>query len=131
MEQDLVASMVREGLRRFAKAVVIVTTRQNGVRHAMAATAVSEISMDPPSMLVCVNKTASIHPVLDGGADFCINILHRTQIDIAAHCSLSKGEDRFESGQWDVMSGVPYLRDAQANFVCDQESARSCSRRSG
>jgi flavin reductase (DIM6/NTAB) family NADH-FMN oxidoreductase RutF len=117
---ETVAGQMRYALRRFAKAVVVITTRHEGRRHAMAATAVSELSMEPPSMLICVNNSASLHPVLSAGAHFAINILQSDHGPIAAACSGgAKGEARFQTGTWtETATGVPRLSDAQASFVC-------------
>jgi flavin reductase (DIM6/NTAB) family NADH-FMN oxidoreductase RutF len=111
---------MRAGLRRLAKAVVVITAQHEGQRYAMAATAVSELSMDPPSLLICVNRTASIHAPLSAGADFCLNILHSSQEAISAVCSgKEKGEVRFQQGAWaKSKGGLPYLEDAQACFMC-------------
>lgn len=119
---DAIALALRKGLRSLAKAVVVITARQGPDRYAMTATAVSELSMDPPSMLICVNKNASLFPVLAGGADFCINILSADQLDIASCCAgKARGEARFAEGDWcDSSLGAPYLADAQAAFVCRQ-----------
>lgn len=62
-------------LRRLASTVSIVTCRHDGCNHAMTATAVSALSMDPPSMLVCVNRSAGFHNALDQASEFAINIL--------------------------------------------------------
>jgi flavin reductase (DIM6/NTAB) family NADH-FMN oxidoreductase RutF len=114
---------LRDGLRRLAKAVVIITCRHEGSRFAMAATAVSELSMDPPSLLICVNRSASLHGPLSAGAGFCVNILHRDQADLAAVCSGQvKGEARFATGRWTGAGDEPpWLEDAQASFACRQE----------
>lgn len=120
-ETNEIASRMREALRRLAKAVVVITCRHDGQRYAMAATAVSELSMDPPSMLVCVNRSASLFTPLSEGADFCINILHSSHETISAACSGKlKGEARFGEGRWaeSAQLGLPYLEDAQASFVC-------------
>ncbi len=119
---DLAANM-RNGLRRLAKAVVVITTVRDGQRHAMAATAVSELSMDPPSLLICVNRSASLHPVLATGASFCVNILETGQMDVSRACSgARKGEARFELGTWkNSATGVPWLAGAQASFECECE----------
>lgn len=111
---------LKQALRRLAKAVVVITSEKDGVRYAMSATAVSELSFDPPSMLVCVNRSASLYPVLEAGASFAINILHHSQADIAARCAGAvKGEERFETGDWDVGDdNVPLLGDAQASILC-------------
>ena len=114
---------MRQALRRLAKAVVVITSRHGDARFAMAATAVSELSLDPPSMLICVNQTASLHSPLAEGANFCVNILDRSQEDIARLCSGAvKGEARFAKGEWgEAHANVPYLREAQASFVCLNE----------
>lgn len=119
------AAEMRAGLRRLAKAVVIVTTRDVERRYAMAATAVSEVSMDPPSVLVCVNRGAAINAPLAAGADFCLNILHSSHEAISADCGgRERGEERFNNGAWAGSdSGAPYLEDAQARFMCRNDRA--------
>jgi flavin reductase (DIM6/NTAB) family NADH-FMN oxidoreductase RutF len=113
------AAGLRMALRRLAKAVVVITCVHDGRRYAMAATAVSEISMDPPTMLICINRTASIHEPLAAGADFCLNILHSGQADISANCSgKAKGDARFALGEWSDLGGRLILSGAQANIVC-------------
>jgi len=115
------AEQLRQGLRRLGKAVVVITCRYDERRWAMTATAVSELSMDPPSLLVCVNRTASLYEPLSAGASFCVNILHADHLAVSQACSgAAKGEARFREGQWDTAyCGTPYLRDAQASFVCE------------
>jgi flavin reductase (DIM6/NTAB) family NADH-FMN oxidoreductase RutF len=89
---------------------------------AWAAWAAWTSSMDPPSMLICVNRTASSHAILEGGANFALNILHTGQMDVARTCGgAAKGEERFGSGNWQAdAQGVPYLADAQAAIICHQ-----------
>jgi flavin reductase (DIM6/NTAB) family NADH-FMN oxidoreductase RutF len=117
------AGDLRRALRGLAASVVVVTTvDQQGARFAMAATAVTPVSMDPPSMLMCVNRTASSHPVLFTGTDFCLNVLAADQEDVARMCGGgAKGEERFGTGEWGVgPNGVPYLVGAQASIHCIQ-----------
>lgn len=115
-----VARALRHGLRSLAKAVAVITCTDGDRRFAMAATAVSELSMDPPSMLICVNRATSMFAPLEGGAPFCINILRADQAAISMRCSGPiKGEERFAEGRWTAAAlGVPRLEDAQASFVC-------------
>ncbi|WP_417620713.1 flavin reductase family protein [Parasphingorhabdus sp.] len=117
------AEEMRQGLRRFGKAVVVVTAWHENKRWAMTATAVSELCMDPPSLLVCINRSASLYSPLTTGANFCINILHAEQEAIANNCfGAIKGEKRFSEGCWDSAAcGTPYLRGAQASFICEYE----------
>jgi flavin reductase (DIM6/NTAB) family NADH-FMN oxidoreductase RutF len=119
------ALAMRAGLRRLAKAVVVITCQHGGARYAMTATAVSELSMEPPSLLICVNRSASLHAPLAAKAGFCVNILHRAHADISALCSgKAKGEARFALGRWLAdAGGTPYLADAQASFLCRHEQS--------
>jgi len=75
-------------------------------------------------MLICVNQSASMHPALDEGADFSINILHRSQTPIAARCSgAEKGEARFSIGDWgETEAGIPYLKTSQASIICKNDA---------
>lgn len=115
-----VAAALRRGLRSLAKAVVVITCHHQGQRLAMTATAVSELSMDPPSMLICVNRSASLFAPLSQGADFCINILTARQSDIASLCAgREKGEARFAVGDWRRSAqGHAWLGDAQTSIFC-------------
>ena len=115
----------RAALRRLAKAVVIVTTRYDGERFAMSATAVSEVSMDPPSILVCVNQTASLHAPLRLKAPFCINILEVSQEAVARRCGGAiKGAARFADAEWrDDDECLPFLVGAQASIACINDTA--------
>lgn len=123
MTEDQLIKQTRSGLRRLAKAVVIITSRDENGRYAMAATAVSELSLDPPSLLICVNRTASIHPVLAKGAPFAVNVLHASHESVCINCTgPTKGEERFHVGQWDAgVHEVPRLSDAQASFICQND----------
>jgi flavin reductase (DIM6/NTAB) family NADH-FMN oxidoreductase RutF len=79
---DQLAGQTKLALRRLASAVAVVTGRDGQTRHAMTATAVNAMSMQPPSMIVCVNRSTAFHAVISRASDFAINILHRSQVQI-------------------------------------------------
>jgi flavin reductase (DIM6/NTAB) family NADH-FMN oxidoreductase RutF len=122
--EDISAELMqgmRSAMRRLVASVVVVTARHDGVRYAMAASAVTSLSMDPPSLLLCVNKSASIYPILEAETDFCINVLSRSHEPIAvASSGAQKGEGRFAVGDWrdDPDTDTPFLGDAQASLIC-------------
>jgi flavin reductase (DIM6/NTAB) family NADH-FMN oxidoreductase RutF len=77
--------------------------------------------MDPPSLLFCVNRSASIYPILSHGKHFCINVLSSAHEALSVACSgAQKGEQRFEIGDWreDADTRTPYLGDSQASLIC-------------
>jgi flavin reductase (DIM6/NTAB) family NADH-FMN oxidoreductase RutF len=89
----------------------------------MTATAINAMSMQPPSMIVCVNRAAAFHAAISEATSFAINILHRNHVDISMGCGgKARGEERFEYGAWGEECGVPILTDAQARIVCVREA---------
>lgn len=119
-----VADTLRQAMRGLAKSVTLISTvDKTGQRHVMAATAVTPVSMAPPSMLFCINRDASSYPTLLDGAEFCINVLTADHVNLAHLCSFgAKGEARFDSGQWSQdENGVPYLSDSQSAIICIQD----------
>ena len=112
----------RLAMRRLAATVNIVTIREGDRPMGMTATAVSSLAADPPSLLVCVNQTASMHNPLVEAQAFCINILHQDQHDVATVFSDRKMRDaRFATGQWEHREDAPpYLLDAQAVLLCER-----------
>ena len=108
-------------MRRLASAVGVLTAHGPDEPVGMAATSITSLTMDPPAILVCVNRSASIHACLQEGGNFCVNLLSRHQRDISsAFGSSAKREERFAGGHWstDAETGLPWLDDAQANLTC-------------
>lgn len=107
-------------MRALASTPTIVTTLAEGERHGMAATAVTSLSMDPPSLVVCVNRTASMHRHLAAGQPFCVNILQSQHADLCmAFGGRVSPEERFGVGEW--VAGehdLPALADAAAAVFC-------------
>ena len=66
----------KDAMRRLAGTVAIVTVDSGGERHGTTATAVTSLSMDPPSLLVCFNKDSRLHGMLGKTDQFCVNLLH-------------------------------------------------------
>jgi flavin reductase (DIM6/NTAB) family NADH-FMN oxidoreductase RutF len=120
---EQLAAQTKLALRRLATAVAVVSCRYGDIRHAMTATAVNAMSMNPPSMIVCVNRATTFHGAISTAKRFAINILHRSQIEISMGCGgKTRGEDRFGHGAWGEEAEVPILSDAQACVVCAKEA---------
>jgi flavin reductase (DIM6/NTAB) family NADH-FMN oxidoreductase RutF len=121
--QDLVSDF-RTVMRGTAQSVTIITSSDaNGNSHGMAASAVISLSMEPPSMCISVNRSASIHPVLAVVGGFCINLLSADQTDLVETFSRSDQRDRrFTSSEWRRgPSGLPYLASARAAIFCSTD----------
>src|SRR5690242_7435396 len=108
----------RQAMRRVASTVNVISICVDGQPMGITATAVSSISLDPPSLLVCINRTASVHAPMGGMSHFRVNVLHRDQEGIAAmFADRAQHALRFLSG-WDLECSAPRLLDAQASILC-------------
>lgn len=116
---ELIATF-KNAMRRLAASVTVVTATRDGIRLGITATAVTSLTTQPPAVLVCVNRSASVHAILKQGAHFCVSLLHHQHIEISnAFGGFIKCDDKFAFGTWrDNEHKVPYLVDAQANLFC-------------
>ena len=117
-----ISAQFRVAMRRVASTVNVLTATVDGVPVGMTATAFASLAADPPSLLVCVNQSASFHDPLTRAKHFCVNVLHTDQVEIARTFSDSRLRDvRFATGGWRYdAAGAPYLPDAQAVLICER-----------
>lgn len=113
-------------MRRVASTVNVISIRVGGQPMGITATAVSPISMDPPSLLVCINRAASVHGSMEDVSHFRVNVLHREQVKVARmFADRTQHRLRFLSG-WDLeCAAAPRLVDAQATILCRRIDSHS------
>jgi len=115
------ASQLRQALRGVASSVTLVaTSAPSGSRHTMLASSFTPVSIEPPTVLVCINRRTSIHAPLLAAGRFCINVLRPEHAPLAAACAAAQGEERFAHPHWrfDATDGLPYIAGAQAALFC-------------
>jgi flavin reductase (DIM6/NTAB) family NADH-FMN oxidoreductase RutF len=122
---DRTPAVFRDAMRRLAASVMIVTTRDaEGQPHGMVASSVTPLSMDPPSMLVAVNRSAGLHPVLMQSRRFCVNLLGENQHEqLTPFSQTALRAQRFRADDWrDAWSSdaerLPWLAGAPAVVDC-------------
>jgi flavin reductase len=111
----------KRGMRRLAAGVSLITTVNQGVRHGLVATAVSSVTADPPTLLVCINKNASAHAHVEEAGILCVNILSEMHQDVAARFSSPVDRHlRFEMDEWrHIATGAPGLVNSLVSFDCE------------
>jgi flavin reductase (DIM6/NTAB) family NADH-FMN oxidoreductase RutF len=116
---------LKEAMQSFAQNVTVISSVFDGMPHAMVASSATSVSMAPPSMLVCINRSITMHKVMLCQSTFAINLLSFDHIDIANRCSGgAEGEERFEEGDWGfVEGGLPILRDSVTTIICERDKA--------
>jgi flavin reductase (DIM6/NTAB) family NADH-FMN oxidoreductase RutF len=86
----------RRALGHFASGVTVVTSRcEDGLQRGITVSAFSSLSLDPPLILICIDKKASLHDHLKEGRHFAVNILAEDQ-ELVSRRFASKDADRFE-----------------------------------
>ena len=109
----------RIGMRKYIYSVSVISNAQsNGTRNAITVSSITSISIDPPSIITCINKKSSIHESLVPNSEFCINLLNEKQQDIAEICSdPNKINERFKNIEW-IGSKPPIMKNALVNIIC-------------
>ena len=116
----------RLAMRRYIYSVSIMSNKDNADNpNAITVSSVTSISMDPPSLLICINKSSRIHNSIELESKFCINLLNNKQEDLSNICSDEDMYDqRFKDENWNL-DGIPFLKNAQANIFCKVDKLTS------
>jgi flavin reductase len=101
--------------------VAIVTTADESLRHkaGMAVSAFVPVSMEPPSMQICINRSAGAYDLLMRHGTFCVNVLgiHQNE-ELAIFADPSRREERFANALWQSRHGALFLEGALSSIFC-------------
>lgn len=113
----------RNVLGRFPSGVTVVTSlAADGKDHGMTVSAFCSVSLSPPLVLICIEKTASAHPTLTTCDSFVVNILSADQEQAARRFAIVD-IDRFEGvGYSRTQKGIAVLDGVVAVIECRRSS---------
>jgi flavin reductase (DIM6/NTAB) family NADH-FMN oxidoreductase RutF len=116
--QDLVSLVDQQQFKQvighFASCVSIITVSINGVDFGITASAVCSVSVDPPMLLVCVNKSTGTCHAISAAESFTVNIVNETQKELAL---------RFARANTEKFDGVDFSYGELGNPVLGQTLA--------
>lgn len=119
---DIPGSEFRKALRELTGAVSVITVGDAGDRTGFVATSVSSFSADPPSLILCINKTSSSRQALLRYGRFGVNFMKDEHVEIADRfigIGGIKGNDRYAGAEWITLpSGTQVLKEALASIEC-------------
>lgn len=109
----------RAALSRFPSGITVVTSvDSSGMPHGITVSAFCSVSLEPPLILVCVEKTTGSHNALLESGIFVVNFLAAGQDELSERFSLTE-IDKFEGvGFRAGVGGVPVLEDALVTLEC-------------
>jgi flavin reductase (DIM6/NTAB) family NADH-FMN oxidoreductase RutF len=107
-------------LSRRASGVAIVTACAGTRIHGMTVSAFTEVSLDPPLVLVCADKSSNTHPLIAEGGVFAVNVLARDQEALSNRFASKVDEERrFEGLEFERgATGAPLIAGAVAALDC-------------
>ena len=110
----------KQVLSHWITGVTIVTTCDGDRIHGMTVSAFTEVSLDPPLVLVCADKGSNTHPMIAAGRVFAVNVLASDQTDLSNRFASKKSEDsRFDEVAYATgETGAPLLDGVVANVDC-------------
>jgi flavin reductase (DIM6/NTAB) family NADH-FMN oxidoreductase RutF len=125
IDRDASSDDFRGAMRHLAGGVSVITAGRGKEISGMTVTSVSSLSVDPPTLIVSINREASSWPLIKRHGFFGVNILNADQLDVAERFTGKdglKGAERFAGAEWiTLMSGVPLLVGALAAVDCEVE----------
>ncbi|MDO9418072.1 flavin reductase family protein [Pararhizobium sp.] len=112
-------------MRSMSGGVSVITAGHGNERTGATVTSATALSVDPPTMIVNINRTSSSFPIIRAHGHFCVNILSAGQQHIADRFAGKggiKGIERYHGAEWTTLaSGAPALVDALAVVDCEVE----------
>jgi flavin reductase (DIM6/NTAB) family NADH-FMN oxidoreductase RutF len=125
VDRDVSSGDFRGAMRHLAGGVSVITVGQANDITGMTVTSVSSLSVEPPTLIVSINRESSSWPLLKRHGFFGVNILTADQLEVAERFTGKnglKGAERFAGAQWITRSsGVPLLVGALAAIDCAVE----------
>jgi 3-hydroxy-9,10-secoandrosta-1,3,5(10)-triene-9,17-dione monooxygenase reductase component len=114
-----------EAMRHLVGGVSVIAAGAGEARTGLTVTTALSLSVDPPTMLVCVNRNASAWPIIQRERHYCVGILdarHQEIADRFAGRGGVTGSARYEGARWrQFATGALGLEDALAVIDCTVE----------
>jgi flavin reductase (DIM6/NTAB) family NADH-FMN oxidoreductase RutF len=107
-------------MRHLPTGVTVVTSLKDGEPRGITVNSFASVSLEPPSLLICINREARSYLFISTSRVFCVNVLAGDQRRLAEHFS-GKVRDRqfIEIGYKTDATGAPVLDGALAHFDCE------------
>jgi flavin reductase (DIM6/NTAB) family NADH-FMN oxidoreductase RutF len=119
------AAQLKHAMRNMGGGVSVVTAGTGDQRNGATVTSATALSMEPEAMMISINRSSSIWPVISRNNHFCVNILSFEQQHVAnnfAGVGGLKGVERYRDAQWSTLeSGASALHGALASIDCAVE----------
>src|SRR5579864_1787758 len=105
-------------LSHFASGVTVVTTEHEGRKYGMTVASFASLSLHPPLVLVCIEKSVKSHDAIAASKKFGVSILAKEQTDVSSRFA-SRTEDKFAgTSTREGELGIPLIEGALTALEC-------------
>lgn len=113
------AETFRRTLSCLAGGVTVVTARRpDGTPSGLTATSVCSVSLEPPLILVCLERDTRTHGVVGAAGSYAVNLLRAGQEGLARHFARDVDDKFDEVPHESGVVGAPILGDALGFLEC-------------
>ena len=112
---------LRCAMRQWATGVSVVSAQHDGQRHGMTVNSFTSISLDPPLVLVSLERVTRTHDMVGEAGSFAVTILRHDQREISDTFAgrLTEQSDRFAGLEtFTLQTGAPLITGGIAHFDC-------------
>jgi flavin reductase (DIM6/NTAB) family NADH-FMN oxidoreductase RutF len=108
----------RDTMASVCAPVTIVTAMDGERPHGTTVSAFSSLSLDPPLIMVALDRGSDLLAILRGSRRFGVNLMSHLQDELALTFA-RKGSDKFDGIDWRQEHGLPRLEDAGGWIACE------------
>ncbi|GAA4738088.1 3-hydroxy-9,10-secoandrosta-1,3,5(10)-triene-9,17-dione monooxygenase reductase subunit [Gordonia alkaliphila] len=121
--QEFDTRQFRTALGQFCSGITIITSMGDDDRPVgFACQSFTALSLDPPLVIFCPQKTSRTWPAMEARGSFCVNVLAHRQQDVSAKFG-APGDNKFAGVDWDPSPlGLPVIRHSLTWVECTVEN---------
>jgi len=114
------AETLRQAMRHWATGVTVVTTAHQGRRHGMTVSSFTSVSLNPPLVLVALERKTRTRTMVAAEGVFAVTVLSQGDQAVSNRfAGRMEGEDRFAGLEtFSLVTGAPLLRAGEAWLDC-------------
>ncbi|GAB4342810.1 MAG: hypothetical protein Kow0099_20680 [Candidatus Abyssubacteria bacterium] len=110
---------ITHAMAHLSYGIYVITCRRGDEKHGMIASWVSQISHDPPLVIVAVRTNRRIHPILQEAGAFALHVLEKSDKKLIGRFKLPTSAERFQGIECTTAeTGSPIIKGALAWMDC-------------
>ncbi|WP_084019956.1 flavin reductase family protein [Vulcanisaeta thermophila] len=116
---QIIGEVLKGIMRNYPTGVTIVTTKYENKYYGLTVNSFTSLSLDPPLVLIAIDKKLFSHGVIDKSGVYAVNILPSDMKDLAIRFATAPQEERFKGLKvFEAKTGSPIIEGVIAYLDC-------------